>query len=87
MYGYTAEGNECVLLVQCKENDESIQAADESAVVDLLQLHAAFSTATPDDCYAWFKQSKIICSSVICIYIYFAIIYMHQTFPLNISHY
>ena len=58
MYGYTAEGNECVLLVQCKENDESIQAADESAVVDLLQLHAAFSTATPDDCYACLVQAE-----------------------------
>ena len=41
-----------------KENDEAIQAADESAVVDF--VHAAFSTATPDDCYAWFKYAGYI---------------------------
>ena len=41
-----------------KENDEAIQAADESAVVDFVR--AAFSTATPDDCYAWFKHAGYI---------------------------
>ena len=41
-----------------KENDEAIQAADESAVVDF--VCAAFSTATPDDCYAWFKHAGYI---------------------------
>ena len=39
-------------------NDEAIQAADESAVVDFVR--AAFSTATPDDCYAWFKHAGYI---------------------------
>ena len=34
-----------------KENDEAIQAANENVVVDFVR--AAFSTATPDDCYAW----------------------------------
>ena len=41
-----------------KENDEAIQAADESAVVDFVR--AAFSTTTPDDCYAWFKHAGYI---------------------------
>lgn len=41
-----------------KENDEAIQAADESAVMDF--VHAAFSTATPDDCYAWFKHAGYV---------------------------
>ena len=40
-----------------KENDEAIQAADGSAVVDF--VHDAFSTATPDDCYAWFKHAGL----------------------------
>ena len=41
-----------------KENDETIQAADESAVVDYVR--AAFSTATPNDSYAWFKHAGYI---------------------------
>ena len=41
-----------------KENDEAIQAADESAIVDFVR--AAFSTATPDDCYSWFEHAGYI---------------------------
>ena len=41
-----------------KENDEAIQAADESAVVDF--ICTAFSTATPDESYAWFKLAGYI---------------------------
>ena len=41
-----------------KENDEAVQNADESAVVNF--VHAAVSTATPDDCYAWFKHAGYI---------------------------
>ena len=41
-----------------KENDEAIQADDKSAVVDFIR--AAFSTATPDDSYAWFKHAGYI---------------------------
>ena len=41
-----------------KENDEAIQAANESAVVDFVR--AVFSTATPDDCYTWFKHAGYI---------------------------
>ena len=34
---------------------QAIQAADKSTVVDF--VCAAFSTATPDDCYALFKHA------------------------------